>query len=592
MALPYPKPHPPFPAPADTAVHELAHASADDLQLHFHKGLEHDGSGRVAPAAFESLRTALDLHEPHLFKAIQLAPGGTRKLVNPQAGLAADRETADGWWFKIPKPPERSHQKATTAAEMIELYWMALLRDLPFEQFSTDPDAAAAAAELSALNSVSRSGNGEQSAVRGARRHARRAVSRRRLDAGGPTQAGAQGAVRLPVPAPAGSLWYPRLRPARTAQGGDRLSVRRSLHDRLSGLAGQAERKGCNGTGHRYRCRNLYSQHGGLGALRPYRSALRGVSECRTHSARGWLLTGRGKSLCPEQRVRQRARLRLLRRTAYPLDGLRGGHTRAEGGLVSEMGASSAPASGGIWRAVHRALAMDAPGKHAAETALGAGLAVLQASETSGGAVDRIHQRNNTQGHDTYLLPMAFAEGSPTHPAYGAGHATVAGACVTVLKACFDESKRLVDISLMPQVPDPAQGYTALKDYAGADLDDLTVRGELDKVAANIAIGRNMAGVHWRSDYSQSALLGQRIAISMLYHQRRDYHERPWSFSFTSFGHNTIEIVLRSTGPAGRRLLQRRRNSRSERRPRRTARGACVAPDRLIGRSAGTKGRH
>src|SRR5262249_4843344 len=33
----------------------------------------------------------------------------------------------------------------------------------------------------------------------------------------------------------------------------------------------------------------------------------------------------------------------------------------------------------------------------------------------------------------SYLLPMAFPEGSPTHPAYGAGHATVAGACVTVL---------------------------------------------------------------------------------------------------------------------------------------------------------------
>lgn len=37
-----------------------------------------------------------------------------------------------------------------------------------------------------------------------------------------------------------------------------------------------------------------------------------------------------------------------------------------------------------------------------------------------------------------YLLPMAFPEGSPTHPAYGAGHATVAGACVTVLKAFFE----------------------------------------------------------------------------------------------------------------------------------------------------------
>jgi len=40
----------------------------------------------------------------------------------------------------------------------------------------------------------------------------------------------------------------------------------------------------------------------------------------------------------------------------------------------------------------------------------------------------------------TYLLPMAFPEGSPTHPAYGAGHATVAGACVTILKAFFDEA--------------------------------------------------------------------------------------------------------------------------------------------------------
>ena len=36
-----------------------------------------------------------------------------------------------------------------------------------------------------------------------------------------------------------------------------------------------------------------------------------------------------------------------------------------------------------------------------------------------------------------FLLPMAFAEGSPMHPSYGAGHATVAGGCVTMLKAFF-----------------------------------------------------------------------------------------------------------------------------------------------------------
>jgi len=37
------------------------------------------------------------------------------------------------------------------------------------------------------------------------------------------------------------------------------------------------------------------------------------------------------------------------------------------------------------------------------------------------------------KGWKVHLLPMAFPEGSPIHPAYGAGHATVAGACVTIL---------------------------------------------------------------------------------------------------------------------------------------------------------------
>ena len=41
---------------------------------------------------------------------------------------------------------------------------------------------------------------------------------------------------------------------------------------------------------------------------------------------------------------------------------------------------------------------------------------------------------NRGDKHGTYLLPLAFPEGSPIHPSYGAGHATVAGACVTILK--------------------------------------------------------------------------------------------------------------------------------------------------------------
>lgn len=41
----------------------------------------------------------------------------------------------------------------------------------------------------------------------------------------------------------------------------------------------------------------------------------------------------------------------------------------------------------------------------------------------------------------SYLLPMAFSHGSPVHnPSFGSGHPTVAGGCVTELKAFFDES--------------------------------------------------------------------------------------------------------------------------------------------------------
>ncbi len=55
-------------------------------------------------------------------------------------------------------------------------------------------------------------------------------------------------------------------------------------------------------------------------------------------------------------------------------------------------------------------------------------------------AVKQHNEQFNGVGNGTYLLPMAFPEGSPTHPAYGAGHATVAGACTTILKAWFEES--------------------------------------------------------------------------------------------------------------------------------------------------------
>jgi len=48
----------------------------------------------------------------------------------------------------------------------------------------------------------------------------------------------------------------------------------------------------------------------------------------------------------------------------------------------------------------------------------------------------------------------------------------------------------------------------------------LTVGGELNKLASNIAIGRNFAGVHWRSDATESLKLGEEVAIRYLMDER------------------------------------------------------------------------
>jgi hypothetical protein len=140
----------------------------------------------------------------------------------------------------------------------------------------------------------------------------------------------------------------------------------------------------------------------------------------------------------------------------------------------------------------------------------------------------------------SYFLPMAFPEGSPLHPAYGAGHATVAGACVTILKAWFKEDTKLKDLGVAPQVPN-ADG-TALEPYAGTDKDDLTVAGELNKLAANVAIGRNHAGVHWRTDYLRSIELGERVAIKLLADSGFTYNENFKGFSLTKFDDTPIIV--------------------------------------------------
>ncbi len=143
-------------------------------------------------------------------------------------------------------------------------------------------------------------------------------------------------------------------------------------------------------------------------------------------------------------------------------------------------------------------------------------------------ALDEVFDR-----YGTYLLPMAFPEGCPTHPAYPAGHAAISGACVTALKAFFDESF---------VIPNPviatADGFS-LGPYDGAQL---KVGDELDKLAYNISLGRDTAGIHWRSDCVEGMRLGEAVSISILTDIKNSFNEIFPGFSLTKFDGTKIII--------------------------------------------------
>jgi hypothetical protein len=116
----------------------------------------------------------------------------------------------------------------------------------------------------------------------------------------------------------------------------------------------------------------------------------------------------------------------------------------------------------------------------------------------------------------SWLLPQAYPEGCPTHPSYPAAHAVNAGACATVLKAFFDESYAIEE-----PVEASADG-TRLEPWRGGAL---TLGGEIDKLAANIALARDAAGVHFRSDSIMGLNLGEAVAIGLLADTTRTYSE-------------------------------------------------------------------
>jgi hypothetical protein len=148
--------------------------------------------------------------------------------------------------------------------------------------------------------------------------------------------------------------------------------------------------------------------------------------------------------------------------------------------------------------------------------------------------------------HGTYFLPHAFPEGCPQHPSYGSGHATVAGACTTIVKAWFDD---LAPLSAIPslQLLQTSEDGLSLVPYSGSDAAQMTIGGEMNKVAANIAIGRNHAAVHWRYDYVDSVILGEAVAMSMLRNVAHCWNESFAGFSFTKFDGTRVTGLGKNT---------------------------------------------
>jgi hypothetical protein len=133
----------------------------------------------------------------------------------------------------------------------------------------------------------------------------------------------------------------------------------------------------------------------------------------------------------------------------------------------------------------------------------------------------------------SYLLSQAYPTGSPLHPSYPAAHAVTAGAGITVLKALFNES------FAVPSPVMPSDDGLSLAPYTGGSL---TVGGELNKLASNIALGRDAAGVHYRSDGIEGIKLGEAIAISILRDTATLYNEVFPGFSFTKYDGTPVTI--------------------------------------------------
>ena len=102
----------------------------------FTKTMRHDAIGEVNPADYHLVLQALKSGNFHDWEAIP--QGGTGRFLNPLGGLAFNLEGPDSPATTLVSVPF-AIASAEKAAEMVELYWEAYLRDVPFADYLTNP---------------------------------------------------------------------------------------------------------------------------------------------------------------------------------------------------------------------------------------------------------------------------------------------------------------------------------------------------------------------------------------------------------------------------------------------------------------------
>ncbi|MFC7786539.1 vanadium-dependent haloperoxidase [Rossellomorea sp. GCM10028870] len=455
----------------------------------FSKGLPHNELGEVDVEAYDKYIQILNSGDPDDFENLPLA--GERKLVDPQAAYAFEMVGPDSHQLVIPPAP--SFSSPEIAAEMVELYWQALTRDIPFNEYDTNPLTIAAANELSTLSDF-----------RGPKVDGK-------VTTGTLFRDNLQGALTGPyisqflwkdIPYVATNITQ---RYRTTKEGEDFLT---DYDDWL------AIQNGSIPPGPDYDPIPRY--------IRNARDMAQFVhNDLSIESGFGacLILLGYGTAAWDKNNPYLESDTQI----GFPTFGIP--H------ILDFVTRAARPGLEAAWYQkwlVHRRLRPEEFGGRIHNKLIGKADYPIHPDVLNSKAVEETYKK-----YGSYLLPQAYPEGCPTHPSYPAGHASFVGAMVTMLKALFNESF---------VIPDPVVATSdglSLDRYEGPPL---TVGGELNKLAYNIANGRDAAGVHYRASGINGFQLGESIAIGILRDYKATYNEKFEGFTLTKFDGTTIKI--------------------------------------------------